>query len=254
MAPTYTPASVGVKTINATNSGGLTDPGSVSYMATSLSLSDGDPVSTWADSSGHGKNATMTSSNRPTFKTAIVNGKPVVRFTSAGQSKLNLTTPISGAGNFTCIVVAKPATGTDKAYILTGNGVSATPMGPLLVDGGGAYVFDRVGYVPVASLISLAWHVLTGTTSSGSKTLYLDGTSDTDVPVALASVGDFVAIGYDSVTPTYFNSDIAEIIFYNVFLSSTDRANIEKYLGTKYGITVAGASAVDPSTVTGLLV
>ena len=32
-----------------------------------------------------------------------------------------------------------------------------------------------------------------------------------------------------------------------------DRANVEKYLGTKYGITVAGGSAVDPSTVAGLV-
>jgi hypothetical protein len=31
-----------------------------------------------------------------------------------------------------------------------------------------------------------------------------------------------------------------------------DRANVEKYLGTKYGITVAGGTAVDPSTVAGL--
>ena len=31
-----------------------------------------------------------------------------------------------------------------------------------------------------------------------------------------------------------------------------DRANIEKYLGTKYGITVAGGTAVEPDTVAGL--
>jgi hypothetical protein len=32
-----------------------------------------------------------------------------------------------------------------------------------------------------------------------------------------------------------------------------DRANIEKYLGTKYGITVAGGTAVDPATIPGML-
>ena len=36
-------------------------------------------------------------------------------------------------------------------------------------------------------------------------------------------------------------------------MAAGDRANIEKYLGTKYGITVAGGTAVDPSTVAGML-
>jgi hypothetical protein len=32
-----------------------------------------------------------------------------------------------------------------------------------------------------------------------------------------------------------------------------DRANIEKYLGTKYGITVPGGTAIDPSTIPGMV-
>ena len=52
--------------------------------ADSLSLSDGDQVSSWNDSSGNGNNATQSNSSyKPIFKTGILNGKPVVRFTAS---------------------------------------------------------------------------------------------------------------------------------------------------------------------------
>lgn len=51
------------------------------FKADSLSLSDGDPVSTWTDSSGNlGANATQAGGNRPLYKTNIQNGKPGILF------------------------------------------------------------------------------------------------------------------------------------------------------------------------------
>ena len=44
-------------------------------------LNNNDPVATWSDRSGNGNDATQaTATNRPLYKTNIVNGKPVVRF------------------------------------------------------------------------------------------------------------------------------------------------------------------------------
>src|SRR5690348_4328042 len=43
-------------------------------------LSDGDPVSTWSDQSGVGNDMTSSGSNRPTYKTGILNSFPIVRF------------------------------------------------------------------------------------------------------------------------------------------------------------------------------
>lgn len=43
-------------------------------------LSDGDGVATWPDKSGNGRDATQaTASLRPTYKTGIQNGQPIVR-------------------------------------------------------------------------------------------------------------------------------------------------------------------------------
>ena len=250
---TYTPASTGAKTISVTNSGALANPGSLTYTATPALLVDGDPVSTWPDSSGNGHDATMTGSNRPTFKTAIVNGKPVVRFTSAGQSKLNIATPISGAFPWIVFAVMKQAATGTRIDSLNGSDASGTPYGPLIVTANTLYMFTREGYVSDLTSISLGFHVLDGIHGgTGTQFLLIDGVANTSALTPSANTGNFTTIGYDSVTPTYSDGDIAEIIIYNASLAGTDRQNIEKYLGTKYGITVAGGIAVDPSTVSGL--
>jgi len=43
-------------------------------------LNDGDPVSSWPDSSGNNNNATNAGSIRPTYETNELNGKPVISF------------------------------------------------------------------------------------------------------------------------------------------------------------------------------
>jgi hypothetical protein len=218
-------------------------------------LADGDPVTTWTDSSVNGNNATMTGSNRPTFKTAIVNGKPVVRFTSAGQSKLNLTTPITGASPWIVFAVMKRATGSSRIDSLDGNAASGVPFGVANLSDGSALLFSREGFLGGAG-VSTAFHIFCGIyggSGAGFHFVLADGVNLGGTLNLSANAGNFVSIGYDSITPTYGDGDIAEIIIYAAAISGTDRQNIEKYLGTKYAITVPGGSVVQPDTVSGLV-
>jgi hypothetical protein len=58
-----------------------------------LSLNNGDPVSTWSDSSGNGRNATNTGANRPTFSTSItLNGYSSVNFSVGSAQYLDFGT------------------------------------------------------------------------------------------------------------------------------------------------------------------
>jgi len=80
------------------------------YKADSFALADGTPIggggNTWIDQSASGVNAAQaTAGNRPVFKTNIVNGKPVIRFTSASQHYLTHTT-LTLIGHFTIIVIS----------------------------------------------------------------------------------------------------------------------------------------------------
>ena len=57
-----------------------------------LALSDGDPVVTWPDQSGNGNDVTQpVAAARPTFRTAVINGEPVVRFDGVDDVLRNLS-------------------------------------------------------------------------------------------------------------------------------------------------------------------
>jgi hypothetical protein len=275
-------------------------------------LNDGDPVTTWTDSSGNGHDATRTGSARPIFKHGILNGKPVVRFTTAGQSGLNLATAIPGDGPWTIFTVMKANGGA--LVSLSTSGAVNFPCGPLEAVGPGAFYFgNKATYSTVPADYSAAWHVFAVEKDlAGGSAFFLDGTTQSLSGGANISTGNFDTLGYNPLNPApYSDGDLAEVIIYGgqlairaklllvlTLLISTgqipsteeadallaagdmvgleayliehgvpveeardtlepmavgDRANIEKYLGTKYGLAVtSGGTAVDPSTVAGL--
>jgi hypothetical protein len=276
-------------------------------------LNDGDPVTTWLDSSGNGHDASQTGSARPIFKTGIIGGKPVVRFTTAGHSGLNLASAIPADPPWTIFAVMKATSGSVALFSLATSGSASFPCGPLENSDGGFYFADRNRYTNVpASGYSGAWHVFSASRFGTSSYLFLDGTTVTLAGGTLGSSGNFDTLGYNAFAPAvYSDGDLAEVIMYSgevalraklllvlTVLITTgqipstaeadallaagdlvaleayliehgvpveqardtlepmavgDRANIEQYLGAKYGITVAGGTAVDPSTVSGLL-
>lgn len=67
-------------------------------------LNDGDAVSTWADVSGNGWDATSSSTQRPLYKTSIQGGQPVLRFDGSNDI---LSCAAAGAKDYT----------KDKGYI-----------------------------------------------------------------------------------------------------------------------------------------
>lgn len=71
---------------------------------------DGDLVSTWVDRSGNGYSPTASSTARPTFKTAIQGGQPVMRFD--GNDELVIPTgPTVDAGQpFVLLLCSKQTT------------------------------------------------------------------------------------------------------------------------------------------------
>jgi hypothetical protein len=84
-------------------------------------LLDGAAVASWPDLSGNANHAAQaTAGNKPTYKTNIVNGYPVVRFAAASAKFLNLTAPIAGQV-FTCFAVIKPTAFGGSSPILSGD-------------------------------------------------------------------------------------------------------------------------------------
>jgi hypothetical protein len=211
-------------------------------------LNDGDPVGTWADLSGNANDATQaTAAKKPVFKVSILNGKPVVRFDGVDDVLAN--TGLLVAGNFPAstaqmLVVFSIGAGYNPAtaaYGVLGTGTSANSFWRYNGDGNG-YLGEfrgaRLAGYPV-SMPTAGSHVfsLKSGSGAGSYEARIDGVSKGAQNSSWA-IRASLLVGSDD-TPHYLNGDIAEVLIYGAALSSADNVLLEKYLGTKYGITIS---------------
>lgn len=197
-------------------------------------LNDNDPIATWPDSSGNGRDATQAIVlNRPLYKTSVLNGKPTARFDAliSRMSTASIAHGV-GTGGFTWVVVARTVNAAANYSPIMANGSFAPAL----------YFHDN--------RINLYWtadHGFTGTTTTDNTwytilierdgtnvTLRLNGADDgTTFSLNNNMANAAVNIGFDG-SGGALNGDIAEIIFYNAALDATQTANVENYLRTKY--------------------
>ncbi len=199
-------------------------------------LVDNDPVTNWRDlsyniGSGYGnRDASQSSSLRPVFK--VVSGRPVIRFNGTTQY---FDTAIFNLGdNWTGFIVFKP--------------VAPAALGPMLGSNTG---IGSDNYLAVNS--SLQPREIGSSTATAADpsfavdpTLYslLSFTQDntdfyyryncqTNLDTTSAAVlFEYNTIGRSKIATvqTYFEGDIAEIIFYNITLDDATRITVEDYL------------------------
>lgn len=217
------------------------------WKADALALANNDPVGTWTDSSGNSRNLTQaTSAKRPTYKTAIQNGKPVVRFDgtddvmrAAGFVPLNANgTALTGfivmaAANTTQGHPLSTRSGSD-GFIVRTNSTASTHWGYFAIGGGSA----------TDAVTQTTWHVLefvcvlTTLGSAGSMRSGHDGIMNAVVntaPVITASAQTGVDVGAQNEgAGNHLAGDIGEILLYPTALSDADRANVESHLRTKW--------------------
>ena len=219
------------------------------HKADSLAgLSDGDPVSTWADASGGGNDATGSGASRPSYRANVLAGGPVLRFDGA-DDRLALPNLLAGASAATAFFVCKVALDPPALPLRTG-----PPLGNFGSNGvvGDHYPYtDGVVYHdfgstarktvgdPAASLAS--WHVGVFRSAAGDWRAWLNGSLLFSTSTNTAGFGTAPLVGRAEGTngPYQFDGDLAEIVLYDAALSDDERKRVERYLGGKYGIAVA---------------
>ena len=228
----------------------LTDNNSVGYasgIASGLVQYDGDPIKQWSDKSGNGRHATAASdAKRPTYKTGIQNSKSVIRFDGVDDYYSITGASAFTGSNLTVFSVSKFATGSTQSLLsgtnslITFNYTGSTAHNFFLGGGsnygqyaasGGVYflmsaVYD--GSLAAANRISLF-------RDGASKTLTLFGTIPTETgSITAATIGAYV-----TGTVQFLNGDVCEMIVYTSSLSTSQRQQVERCLGNKWGITLS---------------
>jgi hypothetical protein len=222
------------------------------WEADGLSLSDGDPVSSWTDLSGQGHHATNTGSNRPTYETGIQNSLPVVRFAAASSQYL-LTDAInlSGTDDITLIVVGGGITAgaNQLVFEMSTNYNNVTDSFSLLHSSGNNPDFGLKGNVGYSSYSpsggwSSTWIVAAGVMNMGAATRELvawrNGVMTGTRSNNSNNTGSFgnraCYIGGRGGASLFLTGDIACILLYNRALTGGERGRLEELLAAKYAL------------------
>ena len=217
----------------------LNIPGLVLWLKADaiIGLADGDAIGTWPDSSGQGNNATQaTASKKPTYKTGIINGNPVVRLDGTDDE---LRTPFLMLTNMTVFVVMLSEDLATGHYLLAFEGglesnAIITGFTSGLVE---TFSVPRIS-AGAFSTSDFSLHVLRRDVAGGSTATFKNGSQVATSGIVEAASTGALWIGIRNGFPSseFFDGDIAEILVYNSALSTRDREAVEGYLNAKYDL------------------
>ncbi len=212
---------------------------------------DNQTVQQWNDLSGNTRNASELT-NKPTLRTNIVNGFPVIRYDNTDRLlSTGLTTANSASvyvvAQYTSLPPSNPGliqgspsglgfdTGpTNKCLGMWVNS-AGTPWGRIVQTNN-----TQVNIPQVTGLSVSTFFTLSNIISSSSLTVnqYVNNTISGSIAYdgTLKSWTDF-GIGRQG-TETW-NGDISEVIVYNVDLNMAQRALVSNYLAAKYATTLS---------------
>jgi len=198
--------------------------------------SDGDPISVW--SGGGGEVTQSNPGNQPTYRTNVLNGKPIVRFSSLNPDILSTNTNYPAPVSVFYVVRQTPLTGSDSRIL---SGVNNNwLLGYWTEQGYAAYrqtaYFDgwvtcSGGCVPTDE----NWYIYSAIETGAISSVYEDGALIASNSNGIAGP-DGLSLGGGVAFNDYSAGDIAELIVYTRAVSDTERVSIECYLSGKYDL------------------
>lgn len=254
-------------TVTVTNAGGqasATSAGVVIFTPSSISgqalwlqadsiggLNDGDTITTWTDLVGSYAFTQASSTLRPTYKTSILNGLPIVRFDGATNKQLVYSGGAvpSGSSSVTLFAVINLADSSRRGQIIKVGSNTNSPLNgyafgvglnTLAADGNEVIgLYEGVRFIDTNTTYGTGGHSVTmQINGSGVPSFWRDGTSlgsfsgtNMSAPATTTVIGGVTNNSAFRVT----TFDIAEIIAYSAILGATDRASVEAYLKAKWG-------------------
>lgn len=193
---------------------------------------DGAGVTSWADQSGHARNAAASASgtNNPLYKTNVVNGKPALLFDGLSHSMDSTGWSLSQP---TTIYVVGKTTAPSGGTIFDG----ITTRQTVLINGS-VWSFYAGSLQDSATATDTNFHVFCAVFNGASSVLYLDGASIKAANAGAGGINGF-RLGNNTIPNNSWLGHIPEALVFSGAHSAANRTAMTSYLGSSYAITVA---------------
>jgi hypothetical protein len=207
-----------------------------------------DPVGYWGDKSGNARHAVQaTAGSRPTVSATALNGKRQLSLLSQHLRGPSTT----WAGSASIYWVGKTGNASNGAFVFSDSTTDQTDgfqAGWLNTQGVGAYGNGwQAGLAPRAESPS-AWRnadIVAGITLSSTEAIARVNGATTSTTAALTgtlsqSAAAQFYVGRDGANVwNNLNGSLAELLIYQPALNASQRLRLERYLASKWGITLA---------------
>ena len=202
---------------------------------TTVASVDGDPVGGWKDLTTNAFNALQaTAANRPLLKLNIRNGLHVLRFDGT-DDYLKTATFSTISQPTTVFVVGAQSSANNARTLFDGNTNTSHNLENV---GNGVYRISAGTTLNTTTTANINWNIRMAQFNGVSSIHRTNGVQDAS---GNAGAGSLAAITIGARGSTFANSflgDIAEVIVFNVALSTAQIKQVEKYLSQRYAIAI----------------
>ena len=211
---------------------------------------DASSVARWEDQSGNSRHITQsTLASQPILKTAIQNGKNIIRFDGTNDILRRSGAFVHAQGAATIFVVVSANSGTSDRLVVEGRTTSTNPLYMPIISANATLfqVLYRIdsGTIPLNNVsfgtafngtgFKLVCALDSGTNFAGFINKVT--TNNQNYSRGTVTLDTFSIGGWATTTERdFFPGDVAEVVIYNTALGTTDRQSVENYLYSKWGI------------------
>lgn len=194
-------------------------------------LSDGDPISTAADSSGNGNTLTQTGGARPVYEATGINGLPSISFTAASSQSLDGSAVTASAVTYAVVFQpVSPPNEYDVFYTGTSGFSWYTYFGTPYF---GHFRSDWAAVPTGTSLVTSGTIIIVGVSSASTYQTWINNVTEGATTAAFTQ-GSTFQLGTGGDVTLFFNGYIGEFIMFDSDIGSTDRTNLYNYLNDKW--------------------